>query len=37
MAFTAEQLAQNPSFLVSIRFLAGQMRGPLPNDIDLLI
>jgi hypothetical protein len=27
MAFTAEQLAQNPSFLVSIRFLAGQMRG----------
>ncbi|MBW9052947.1 hypothetical protein [Rhizobium mesosinicum] len=27
MAFTAEQLAQNPSFVVSIRFLAGQMRG----------
>lgn len=26
MAFTAEQLTQNPSFLVSIRFLAGQMR-----------
>ncbi|WP_416065793.1 hypothetical protein ACK9YZ_04330 [Rhizobium sp. ZK1] len=27
MAFTAEQLAQDPSFVVSIRFLAGQMRG----------
>ena len=27
MAFTAEQLAGNPSFLLSIRFLAGQMRG----------
>ncbi|EJJ25525.1 hypothetical protein [Rhizobium sp. CF142] len=27
MAFTAEELAQNPSFVVSIRFLAGQMRG----------
>lgn len=27
MAFTAEQLAQHPSFVVSIRFLAGQMRG----------
>ncbi|MGR9169023.1 hypothetical protein [Rhizobium sp. KDH_Rht_773_N] len=27
MAFTAEQLAQNPTFVVSIRFLAGQMRG----------
>ncbi len=27
MAFTAEQLAQNPTFIVSIRFLAGQMRG----------
>ncbi|PDT15224.1 hypothetical protein CO670_18665 [Rhizobium sp. J15] len=27
MAFTAEQLVGNPSFLMSIRFLAGQLRG----------
>jgi hypothetical protein len=27
MAFTEEQLAQNPSFVMSIRFLAAQMRG----------